>query len=58
MMNIATQKNQPYEAEVLQFWATQAQLQQTAFDALADYLSMASTAPLACAQAATGRHTH
>ena len=57
-MNIATQQTQPFEAEVLQFWASQAQLQRAAFDALADYLTTVHTAPLAPAKAAPGRHSH
>ncbi|EWG99232.1 hypothetical protein [Halomonas sp. BC04] len=44
-MNTATQQTQPFEAEVLQFWASQAQLQRAAFDALADYLTTLTPPP-------------
>ncbi|WP_181872757.1 hypothetical protein [Billgrantia montanilacus] len=38
-MNTASQQSCATDSEVLQFWSSQAQLQRTASDAVADYLS-------------------
>lgn len=57
-MNTAMQQAQPFEAEVLQFWANQAQLQRAAFDAFADYLANVRHTRLNPAQDHFGRHSH
>lgn len=57
-MNTATQQTQPFEAEVLQFWACQALLQRTAFDAIADYLASVRHSPLAPTQGHSDRLSH
>ena len=57
-MNTATQQTQPFEAEALRFWGNQAQLQRTAFDAVADYLTNVHNASLAPVQVPSGRRSH